>query len=67
MTPSDQTIYTILLWAMPVLLAILGFVGALAVGQLMKLAKSMNELNLKVERLIVKHDNLEKRVEKLEA
>lgn len=49
-----------------ILLAILGFVGALSVKQLMSIAKSVNEIKIEIRGLSTKHDGLEKRVEHLE-
>lgn len=66
MNEADETIYTILLWSMPVLLAILGFVGALAVNQLMKLSDSVNQIQITIGRIAADHDNLKDRVNKLE-
>lgn len=66
MTPTDSTIYTILLWAMPILLAILGFVGALAVNQLMKLSDSVNQIQITIGKIATAHDDLKERVDKLE-
>lgn len=66
MIQSDQAIYTLLLWTMPALLAILGFVGALAVNQLMKLSDSVNEIKITIGQIAIKHDDLKERVDKLE-
>ena len=66
MIQSDQIIFTILLWATPILLAILGFIGALAVKQLVKLADSVNEIKINIREVAIKHDDLKERVEKLE-
>lgn len=62
----DITIYKILLWALPVLLAILGFIGALAVNALIKLSNDVNSIKITIEGISTKHDGLEKRVEFLE-
>lgn len=66
MNHSDQAIYTLLLWSTPILLAILGTVGMLAINWLKQISVSLDNINIKLERLIVKHDDLERRVEKLE-
>lgn len=49
-----------------ILLAILGFVGALGVNALMSIAKSVNEIKVEIRAISIKHDALEKRVENLE-
>lgn len=66
MTQTDQTIFTILLWATPSLLVILGFIGALAVQQLVKLSDSVNQIQITIGKIATDHDNLKERVEKLE-
>lgn len=66
MTSTDHTIYTILLWSMPILLTILGFVGALAVNQLMKLSDSVNQIQITIGKIATAHDDLKDRVDKLE-
>ena len=48
------------------LLAILGFIGALSVHALMSIAKSVNEIKSDMRVAVVKHDALENRVTKLE-
>lgn len=62
----DETIYKILLWLLPTMMAILGFIGALMVKQLMKLSDAVNEIKVTIERISTQHDGLEKRVENLE-
>lgn len=62
----DYTIYKILLWALPVLLSLLAFIGAMAVKSLISLANNVNEINEKLAIVITKHDSLEKRVDKIE-
>lgn len=66
MEATDQTIYRLLLWAVPVLLSIIGFIGALMVSQLMKLSKSVNDIKVIIASLDSKHDDLKERVNKLE-
>lgn len=53
-------------WLVPILLGVLSFIGILAVKQFMAMNKNLNDLNTKFAVMIEKHDNLEKRVEKLE-
>ena len=62
----DKTIYTLLLWALPILLTILGFIGALAVNALMKLANDVNEIKVSIREVATKHEDLENRIERLE-
>lgn len=62
----DYTIYKMLLWAIPVLLTILGFIGSLAVKALMKLANDVNEIKLDIREVAVKHEDLEHRIERIE-
>lgn len=66
MSDVDQTIYKLLLYLIPVLLGILGFIGALMVKQLMKLSDSVNEIRITICEIATKHDDLEKRVDKCE-
>lgn len=63
---EQQTIYQILLLATPVLLAILGFIGALAVRELIKLSDSVNEIRITLGKFEEKHDNHTDRITKLE-
>lgn len=62
----DATIYRLLLWALPILLTILGFIGALAVNALMKLANDVNEIKVNIKEVSVKHEDFESRLERLE-
>lgn len=62
----DATIYKLLLWALPILLTILGFIGALAVNALMKLANDVNEIKVNIKEVSVKHEDFESRLERLE-
>ena len=62
----DATIYKLLLWALPILLAVLGFIGALAVNALMKLANDVNEIKVSIKVVSVKHEDLECRLERIE-
>ena len=62
----DITIYKILLWALPVLLAILAFIGALGVKFLITLATDVNEIKVGIGKMSVEHSGLEKRVDSLE-
>jgi hypothetical protein len=62
----DQTIYRLLLWAIPILLGILGFIGSLAVKALMKLSEDVNEIKLDIREVAVKHEDLEDRIVRIE-
>lgn len=62
----DQTIYKLLLWAIPILLGILGFIGSLAVKALMKLSDDVNEIKLDIREVAVKHEDLEDRIVRIE-
>ena len=66
MTQSDLTIYKLLLWALPVLIAVLGFIGGLAVKALMKMSNDIGEIKNKLTEVATKHDELDRRVEKIE-
>lgn len=66
MSEVDYTIYRLLLCVIPVLLAVLGFIGALMVKQLMNLSDSVNEIKVTISGIAAKHDDLEKRVDKCE-
>lgn len=48
------------------LLGILAFIGSLAVNALIKMGKDINEIKVTVKEVMVKHDDLKERVEKLE-
>ena len=66
MSEVDAAIYRILLWALPILLAVLGFIGALVVKQLMNLSSSVNDIKVTLERISTQHEDLERRVHKVE-
>ncbi len=63
MTPNE-TQFT--LWAVGILLAILAFVGVLAVNQLMKMASDLGEIKVIIGKIDTKHEELEKRVNRIE-
>lgn len=63
MTPTETSF---LLWGCGALLAILAFIGALAVNQLMKMATDINQIKVVIGKIDTKHDELEKRVHRLE-
>lgn len=55
-----------LLWGCGVLLAILGFIGALAVKSLMSMANDIGEIKIAIKEHEVRHDDLKRRVENIE-
>lgn len=63
---ADMTIYKILLWALPTLLGILGFIGALAVKALLQMAADLNDIKISLKELQTNHDNISERVRHLE-
>lgn len=66
MAEVDPTIYKLLIWTVPIILSVLGFIGALMVSQLMKLSDSVNEIKVTMREIVTKHDGLEKRVNMIE-
>jgi len=62
----DQTIYKLLLWALPVLLAVLGFIGALAVNALMRMASDIGEIKQQLATHSEKHEDHNRRIERME-
>ena len=65
MNSTDTTIYTLLLYAMPVLLAVLAFIGGLAVNSLMKMSDNLNEIKITVQKMISEHESLEQSVKSI--
>ena len=65
MNSTDATIYTLLLYAMPVLLAVLAFIGGLAVNSLMKMSDNLNEIKITVQKMISEHESLEQSVKSI--
>jgi hypothetical protein len=59
----NETIYRLLLWSLPVLLAILSFIGSLAVKALIGLGKDIHDIKTALQVEIVKRDALERRVD----
>ena len=49
-----------------VLLSLLAYIGRMAVDSLRSISKDINEMKIEVVKIATKHDNLEKRVDKLE-
>ena len=63
LTPNESQF---ILWALISLIGVLGFIGALGVNALIKMARDLNEIKVTVMKIDTKHDELEKRVAKLE-
>jgi hypothetical protein len=63
MNPTETSF---LLWGCGVLLAILSFIGALAVNQLMKMANDIGDIKITIGRVDEKHTALEDRVNRIE-
>lgn len=55
-----------LIWAVIGLISILGFIGALGVNALIKMGKDLNEIKISLKEVSTKHDELDRRVERLE-
>lgn len=66
MTESQSAIYQIVIWGIPVLLAILSFIGSLSVRALIKMGKDVGDIKISIERISTKHDSLERRVDSIE-
>lgn len=66
MTPDQTTMFTVLMWLMPILITILGFIGALGVKALIKMSNDLNEIKSEVKVLVTKHDEHDRRITKLE-
>lgn len=66
MTFSDIATYELLKWAIPILLAIIGFVGVTAINYLIKMSNDLHEIKLNMVKNAERHDALEKRVDNLE-
>ncbi len=66
MNETDKMIYDLLLWILPSLLAILAFIGALAVKALMKMSNDINDIKISVSNITTMHEGLTERVERLE-
>ena len=52
-----------LLWGCGILLGILGFIGALAVNALMRMARDVNEIKADLKEYSAKHDGLQRQVD----
>lgn len=66
MTTNEQILFQFMTYAMPILLGILSFIGALAVKQLMNMSKDINDIKIICQKLSSEHESLEIRVEHLE-
>jgi uncharacterized OsmC-like protein len=63
---TTSSVVEIIIWCTPILLAVLGFIGALAVNALIKMGKDINEIKVTIKEIDTKHSGLEKRVERIE-
>ena len=63
MTPIEVNF---LLWGCGILLSIIAFVGVLSVKSLMQMATDIGEIKVTIATIDTKHDELEKRVHRLE-
>jgi cell division protein FtsB len=63
MTPLELKF---LLGSLVILLSLLAYIGRMAVDSLRSISKDINEMKIEVVKIATKHDNLEKRVDKLE-
>ena len=66
LTVEQKTMYDILLWVLPLMVTILGFVGVLGVKALISMNKTLNKIVTQIAVVIQKHDDLERRVEDIE-
>ena len=60
MTPTETSF---LLWVCGILLAILAFIGALAVSQLIKMATDLNEIKVFCGKMTAQHEALVEKVD----
>lgn len=56
-----------LIWAILALIGVFGFIGALGVNALIKMGKDLTEIKIAVKEVATKHDEIEKRVNRLES
>lgn len=57
---------TVLMWLMPILIGVLGFIGALGVKALIKMSNDLNDIKSEVKVLVTKHDEHDRRITRLE-
>lgn len=55
-----------LIWAVLGLIGVLGFIGALGVNALIKMGKDLNDIKISLKEVATKHDELDRRVNRLE-
>lgn len=55
-----------LVWAVLALLAVLAFIGGLVANAIIKMGNDINEIKIAVNTVATKHDEIEKRVIRLE-
>jgi len=67
----EPVAYKFLLWAIPILLgaliAILIWIGNKTIDKLESVSRSVHKIDITLSRVAAKHDDLEKRVTKIEA
>ena len=63
MTPTE---INFLVWGCGILLSIIAFVGILSVKALMQMAADIGEIKITIATIDTKHDEIEKRVHRLE-
>ena len=66
MSQTDTIIYKLLIVGTPILLSILSFIGILAVKALIQMSNDLGSIKVTIGEIAAKHDNLEKRVDKVE-
>lgn len=66
MTENQHVMIAVLMWLMPILLTVLGFIGALGVKALIKMSNDLHEIKSEVKVLVAKHDEHDRRIAKLE-
>ena len=57
---------TFLLWAVGAFIAVVAFIGALAVNALLKMSNDLTEIKIAVREVAAKHEDTEKRVTRIE-
>lgn len=67
MTPEQSTMLIVYQWVFPVLIGVIGFIGALGVKALIDMRKTLNEINVHISVATAKHDSLQENHESLEA
>jgi len=66
MSAQNQVMFQLMVYLLPFLMAILAFIGGLAVKALMKMGNDIGEIRITIAAICEKHDGLEARVDKME-